>query len=258
MWEDQFAGRSRNLPYTYYGITPGIRNAWEKMDERGNFREIFDVDVYAALQINTTDYLYSDDPTVGSHSAHKLAEAGEPNSGKNGCFVMPGARIRWNPDGDISMMARAEYDSDNNRIAVADAGWQQKVAENFSYNVSYALRDFRCWDFSSTPYDKEQVSSDDFNFAHLHFIHVGFTNQPFDWFAWGPYVRWDIREGELDCIGSWFDYLTDCLGFRFMVEYENSFERIDGYEYGDDWSFGFYIYLRAFGANAGNPLAGWH
>ena len=51
-------------------------------------------------------------------------------------------------------------------------------------------------------------------------------------------------------MGSWFDLLTDCLGFRFIVEYENSFMRLDGYEHGDDWSFGFYIYLRAFGSGA--------
>ena len=35
-----------------------------------------------------------------------------------------------------------------------------------------------------------------------------------------------------------------------MVEYENSYTRIDGYEHGDDWSFGFYVYLRAFGAGS--------
>ena len=250
MWEDQFAGRARNLPYTYYGVTPGLRNAWEKADERGNFREIVDFDAYAALQFNTTDYAGTDD-------AHKLAEVGDPNYGKNGCFVMPGARIRWNPDEDIALMGRAEYDSDNNRIAVADAGWRQKVADTFSYNVNYSLRDFRCWDFSSAPYDRAQMISDDFNYARMHFVHVGLQNQPLDWFAWGPYVRWDIRENELDRIGSWFDYLTDCLGFRFIVEYVNSYTRIDGYERKDDWSFGFYVYLRAFGADSSSPLSGW-
>ena len=250
MWEDQFAGRSRNLPYSYYGATPGVRNAWETADEHGNFREVVDVDVYAALQFNKTDYL-------GTGDAHKLAEVGEPNYGKRGCLVMPGARVRWRPDEDISLMARAEYDSDNNRIAAADAGWRQKVSDDFSYDVNYALRDFRCWDFSSTPYDRAQMTSEDFNYARMHFVHVGFQNQPIDWFAWGPYVRWDIRKNELDRIGSWFDYLTDCLGFRFVVEYVNSYTRIDGWERKDDWSFGFYIYLRAFGADSGSPLSSW-
>ena len=250
MWEDQFAGRARNLPYTYCGVTPGLRNAWAKSDERGRFREIFDIDVYAAFQFNSADYL-------GTDEAHRLAEIGDPNYGKHGCFVMPGARLRWNPDDDISLLARAEYDSDNNRIAAGDAGWRQKVTKNFSYDVRYALRDFRWYDFSSAPFDKAQITSEDFNYARMHFIHVGLRNQPIDWFAWGPYVRWDIRENELDRIGSWFDYLTDCLGFRFLVEYVNSYTRIDGYEREDDWSFGFYIYLRAFGADSSSPLSNW-
>ena len=243
MWEDQFAGRARNLPYSYYGVTPGLRNAWEAMNERGNFREIFDFDVYAALQFNETDY-------IGGNDKHKLAEVGDPNYGKHNGLIVPGARVRWNPDKDISLMGRVEYDSDNNRVAVADAGWRQKVREHFSYNVSYALRDFRCWDFSSAPYHPEQMTCDGFNDAKMHFINVGFENQPIDWFAWGPFVRWDLRERELDRIGTWFDFLTDCLGFRFIVEYENSYERIDGYERKDDWSFGFYIYLRAFGSGS--------
>ena len=250
MWEDQFAGRARNLPYTYYGVTPGLRNAWQAVDERGNYREIVDFDVYAALQFNTTDYLGTDD-------AHKLVEVGDPNYGKHGCFAMPGARIRWKPEDDISFMGRAEYDPDNNRIAVADAGWRQKVSDRFSYNVNYALRDFRWWDFSSTPYSPVQMTSDDFNYARMHYIHVGFENHPIDWFAWGPYIRWDIRENELDRVGAWFDYLTDCLGFRFLVEYENSYTRIDGWERKEDWSFGFYIYLRAFGPDSSSPLSSW-
>ena len=250
MWEDQFAGRARNLPYSYYGVTPGLRNAWDATDDRGNRRQVVDLDVYAALQFGTTDFRGEDD-------AHKLARVGQPNYGKRGCFISPGARVRWNPDEDISLLARAEYDSDYNKIASADAGWRHKLSKTFSYNVQYELRDFRWWDFSSAPYDPQQMRSDDFNYAKFHFAHLGLEHQPLDWFAWGPYVRWDIKENELDGIGSWFDYLTDCLGFRFIVEYQNAYTRIDGYEHEDDWSFGFYIYLRAFGANASNPLSGW-
>ena len=249
MWEDQFAGRARNLPYSYYGATPGLRNAWGKSDERGNFREVVDFDVYAALQFNATDHLGTDD-------AHKLAEVGRPNYGKHAGFVSPGARFRWNPNEDISLFGRAEYDSDNNRIAVADAGLAYKLSDAFTYNVGYALRDFRSWDFSSAPYAPGQMTSDEFNYARMHFINISCGNQPLDWFAWGPFVRWDIRENELDRIGSWFDYLTDCLGFRLIVEYENSYTRIDGYEREDDWSVGFYIYLRAFGADSSNFFSG--
>ena len=245
MWEDQFAGRSRNLPYTYYGVTPGLRNAWEKAGERGNLATVVDFDAYAALQFGATSFL-------GEEDAHKLAEVGQPNYGKDGCYVMPGARLRWTPDKDISLTSRAEYDTDNNALALADVGWQHRLDENLRYDVRYAIRDYRCWDFSSTPGDRSYKRSDDMNYTKCHFVRIGFEQHPLDWFAWSPYVRWDIRENELDCIGSWFDYLTDCLGFRFLVEYRNSYSLVDGYEYEEDWSFGVFIYLRAFGADSSN------
>ena len=244
-WEDQFAGRSRNLPYTYYGVTPGWRNAWDVTDAFGTSRQVVDFDVYAALEFGETEFAGTDD-------AHKLAEAGRPNYGKRDCYVAPGARLRWSPAKDLSLMGRAEYDSDNNTIATADAGLKHVLCPSFSYNVSYALRDFRWWDFSSAPFDRRYMESDDLNFAKLHFVHVGFENQPVDWLAWSPFVRWDIRENELDGVGAWIDYLTDCLGFRLLLEYRNSYTRIDGYEREDDYSIGFYIYLRAFGAESSN------
>ena len=247
MWEDQFAGRARNLPYSYYGVTPGVRNVWDKADDRGTLRPVVDLDVYAAVQFNRASY-------AGESDAHRLADAGEPNYGKNGCFIMPGARLRWNPAEDISLLARGEYDSDNNKIASADVGWQHTLCPDFKYNVSYALRDYRWWDFSSNPYDPEQMRSDDLNYAKFHFVNVGFEHQVIDWLAWGPYLRWDLVENELDGIGTWIDYLTDCLGFRLILEYNNSYTRLDGYEREEDWSIGFYIYLRAFGPESGTTF----
>ena len=220
MWEDQFAGRSRNLPYSYYGVTPGVRNAWSTPDDRGNLKQILDVDVYTALEFDKTSY-------YGNDEAHKLAEVGRPNYGNHGCLVLPGARVRWTPDKDISMLARAEYDSDNNKVASADAGWQQTVSESLKYDLTYSLREYRCWDFSSTPYDSDYMESDGMNYAHFHFVRMGFENQPVDWFAFKPYVRWDIREAELDSVGSWFRLPYGLPGFRFIVEYRNKYTRID-------------------------------
>jgi len=239
IWEDQFAGRARNLPYTYYGVTPGVRNAWDKLDERGTLRQIVDFDVYAAFQFGDTSYESDED------SGRKLAEAGKPNYGNHDCFVTPGARLRWTPADDLMFLARVEYDSDHNSIPLADAGFQHAVSKTFKYNAKYLVRDYRMWDFSTTPHE-------DFDDAKFHYVQLGFERQPLDWFAWGPYVRWDIRENDLDGIGTWFDFLTDCLGFRFIVEYDNSYTMIDGYERDEDWSFGFYIYLRALGADSAN------
>ena len=244
-WEDQFAGRSRNLPYSYYGVTPGLRNVWDRLGDRGELLKTVDLDVYSALQFGETSYL-------GENDGHKLAEVGKPNYGKNGVMVAPGARLKWTPSKGIALAGRGEYDSDNNRLALADASWLHRLSDTFRYDVTYGLRDYRAWDFSSTPYNPAQLRSDDFNFARLHYVRAGFEHQPLDWLAWGPYVRWDLRENELDGVGTWIDYLTDCLGFRFTVEYNNSYTRIDGYEREEDWSFGFYVYLRAFGPDSSN------
>ena len=249
MWEDQFAGRARNLPYSYYGVTPGLRNAWQKADERGSLRTVFDVDVFAALQFRHADWIY--DPAV-SPRRHKLAEPGSPNYGKSDCYVMPGFRTRWRPTKDMALLTAAQYDPDENRIASADVSLKQKVSTTFSWYANYALRDFRWWDFSSTPYNPSRMTSDDLNEIRFHFMQAGFEQQPLDWFAWSPFVRWDLRAGELDCVGGWMDYMTDCLGFRLLLEYKNKYTRIDGREHDEDYKVGFYVYLRAFGADSAN------
>lgn len=236
-WEDQFAGRARNLPYTYYGITPGWRNSWSKASEKGTLSEILDLDVYVAGQFNTTAY-------EGLSEAHRLAKAGRPNYGKE-VFVMPGARARWRPDEDILLGARAEYDSDNNTIAFGDVDWTHRLTDAFSYSVGYSLRDHRWWDFSS-------FSVDELNYAKIHMVDVGFEHKVCEWLAWGPHMRWDIRANELDTVGTWIDFLTDCLGFRLLLEYENEYTTLDGFRRKDDWSIGFYVYLRCFGADSGS------
>ena len=245
MWEDQFAGRSRNLPYSYCGVTPGLRNALAATDSHGHVFTFFDFDAYAAVQFNRADWL-------GENAYHKLAKVGSPNYGETSPYVMPGLRTRWNPADDISLLARFEYDVDNNKLALGDLGWRQTVTKNFSYFAKYSIRDCRWWDFSSTPYDPAVMRTDDFNWAHFHYVHVGFTQQPIDWFAWSPFVRWDIKENELDTVGSWFDYLTDCLGFRLVIAYDNEYTRIDGYRHKADWDIGFFVYLRALGPDNAN------
>lgn len=240
MWEDQFAGRGRNLPYSYCGITPGLRNALSDADSHGNQLTFFDFDVYTAVQFNRAEYF-------GENDYHKLAKNGRPNYGKTAPYLAPGFRTRWNPAEDISLLSRFEYDPDSNTMALGDVAWSQKVTSDFSYFVKYSIRDSRYWDYSSTPYDPDLMRNDDFNWAHFHHVHVGFTQQPIDWFAWSPFMRWDIKESELDSVGAWFDYLTDCLGFRLLLSYDNEYTRIDGYRRKADFGVGFYIYLRALG-----------
>lgn len=155
--------------------------------------------------------------------------------------------MRYSPNDDCLLSALAEYDSDNNKIALADVRFSNKVDEDFSWYAAYSLRDHRLWDFASSPYNPMTMKEDIFNEVLFHYAEVGFTHQPIDWFRYSPYVRWDIDENELDRIGTSFDFLTDCLGFRFYVEYENDYIYVDGYKYEHEFNFGFQIFLRAFG-----------
>lgn len=243
-WEDQYAGRSRNLPYSYYGLTPGLRNVWSALEENGNLRSIVDFDFYSAITFGEADHLGT--------GSHKLAKLGSANYGKNAINIMPGGRLKWTPADDISLTSRAEFDVDHNRFAVADLAYRQVLTKDFDYGVIYGMRDHRYWDFSSMPYDPNYMDKDLNNDMRYQYVELNGRYQPLHWLAFGPYIRWDLREGELDSVGSWFDYLTDCLGFRFFVKYDNEFRRIDGYKYSDDWSFGFSLYLRAFGFDSAN------
>lgn len=250
IWEDQFAGRGRNLPYSYVGITPGVRNAWSKLTESGRLRQVLDVDVYVALQFNKSKRLGRE---YGRF--HEMAELGDPNYGKDDVMIVPGFRTRWTPSDDMSLAARAEYDSENEKLALADVAFSQTVSSDLKYSIGYSLRDYRAWDFSSTPFDAALMKRD-LNEVYFHSITAEITHQPIYFFAWGPFVRWDARENELDRIGSHFDYLTDCLCFRFSVSYINDYRFIDGSEYDDDWNFSFMVFLRHFN-NGENGVFGF-
>ncbi len=255
---DQFAGRSRNLPYTWYGVTPGIRNAFRKENEKGQSRTVLDFDVYAAIQFNDTEW-YGEDrrlfPQWGKW--HRIVKNPEdPNYGEDSGEVMPGFRLRWFPDNHTALAVRAEYDTEYDEVAYADISWNHLVSDSFKYQISFSHRNHRWWDYAPSAYDPDGWSMEEDAFNHIYFsyIEAEFEHEICDAWAWGPFVRWDCRENELDEVGTWIDYRLDCLCFRFSVSYENKYTRIDGSEHDDDWRFGFYIYLRALGAASGTPF----
>ncbi len=244
IWEDQFAGRSRNLPYAYYGVTPGLRNTWSKLDDKGHLRTVFDIDFYGAVQFNRASWNIDDEK-------HRLADLGSPNYGRRHFTIMPGVRTRWSLSDDFSFALLAEYDSEHNTLALGSATLTHKLSKNFDWYASYEARDYRYWDYADAPYDPNYMTKDELNNVKFQMASLGFTYQPCDFLRFSPYVRWDVREGELDAVGGWLDLLTDCLGFRFYGEYENEYTTIDGYENDEDFRFGFYIYIRALGADNG-------
>ncbi len=248
-WLDQFAGRSRNLPYTWYGMTPGLRNAFRHADADGRVRTIFDVDIYAAIQFNDTEWYPAD-----SKWQTLVKDPADPNYGKDRGQVMPGMRIRWFPDEDSALSFRAEYDTENNRLAYADVSWQQIVTDKFRYGLSFVNRDHRAWDYSVTHFDSKRMTDDYFNHVRYSYLDANCEYEFCDAVVAGPFIRWDCFRDTLDEVGSFVDIRTDCLGFRFSLGYSHDYERIDGSEVKHDWRFGFYIYLRALGPSLGSPM----
>jgi hypothetical protein len=125
---------------------------------------------------------------------------------------------------------------------------EHTVSHDFSWRVGYIGRDHRIWDYVPSEHHR-------WNYQYSNIISIGFKHDVCDWFAWGPFVRWDARCGELDETGAWFDILTDCLGFRFAVNYENGVRRIDGSKFSSDMEVAFAIYLRALGSSSMLDLA---
>ena len=244
---DQFAGRSRNLPYSWYGFTPGIRNVLRTTDENGVSRTLFDFDVYASVQLNDTSYF------GGGRWTKLSADVEDPNYGNDDFIVMPGARLKWNPTRETSLFARAEWDGDNDRLAYADILFTQKLTDRLSWRVELNSRDHRYWDYAPMIIDSD-MRKDMFNHNRQKFAEAGFVYEITDSLVIGPYAIFDIDEAELAEIGSMVDLRTDCLGFRFMLSYETEYERVDRSEEKSDFRCGFFIYLRALGPDAANPF----
>ena len=149
---------------------------------------------------------------------------------------------RFTPSNKLQFTTRTEYDTDAEKVAYADVRMEHRISKDFSWQIGYIGRDHRIWEYVPSPFER-------WNWQYSNIVRLGFEHTVCDWFAWSPYIRWDARCDELDETGAWFDFLTDCLGFRFAVSYENSVHRIDGSKYSSDVEVVFSVYLRTLGAS---------
>ena len=240
-WLDQFGFEGRGLPYNWHGIRPGIRNYLRKKDDNGTTRAVLDTDIYAAVPFEDESYW------------KRGYLAGYPKDRENGFYnrhdcVVPGFMMRFRPSNRFTFSSRTEYDIDDEKVAYADVNMRHQLTKEFSWYLGYIGRDHRLWDYLPSEYNR-------WNYQYSNIIRFGFQHQVCEWFEWSPFIRWDARRNELDETGVWFDFLTDCIGFRFSVNYENRIRRIDGSKQDSDLDFGFAIYLRALGAGSMLDLA---
>ena len=241
-WLDQFGFEGRGLPYSWHGVRPGFRNYLRKREGNGTTREFLATDLYAAIPFMDESYQKTGDPLPGY-----------PKEQKHGFYnrqdcVVPGFMMRFTPSNRFSFSSRTEYDIDSEKVAYADLNMEHLVSHDFKWQFGYIGRDHRIWDYLPSNCER-------WNNQYSGILRIGFTHNVCDWFAWSPFIRWDARCNELDETGAWFDFLTDCLGFRFAVNYENGVRRIDGSKYKSDFEVAFAIYLRAFSSGSMLDLA---
>jgi len=241
-WLDQFGFEGRGLPYSWHGVRPGIRNYLRRRNENGTTREILSTDLYAAIPFGDEGYQNGRDALPGYP---KEQEDGFYN--RNDC-VVPGFMARFTPSNRFSFTSRTEYDTDGEKVAYADLHMEHRVSHDFMWQIGYIGRDHRIWDYLPSNHDR-------WNHQYSNIIRLGFEHVVCDWFAWSPFIRWDARCNELDETGAWFDFLTDCLGFRFAVNYENGVRRIDGSKFKSDFEVAFAIYLRSLSSSSLLDLA---
>ena len=234
-WLDQFGFEGRGLPYNWHGIRPGIRNYFQTRDERGAIRTVLDTDLYLAVP-------FEDGSFWRTGTLRGYPKDDEDGNYPSDC-VVPGFRARINPYRDASFTTRVEYDTDNEKVAYADVSFHHQLTERFSYYISYAGRDHRIWEYLNSEYDR-------WNYELSNILSLGFHHTVCDWFAWSPFIRHDCRRNEVERVGAWFDFLTDCLGYRIEMEYEDAYTRIDGSKRDCDFEVCFQIYLRALGPSS--------
>ena len=233
-WLDQFGFDGRGLPVRWHGVRPGLRNVLERRDHKGVMRTVLDTDVYAAVPFDTYDFDASGRPR----------DPKDPNYGRRGDRqVVPGVLVRWHPSKDTSLRLRTEYDCQNDAVAYSDVSLHHKLSGRFSWYASYIGRDHRLWDYGDS-----EVSS--WNREKSNLVEAGWTHDLCDAVGYSPFIRYDARRNELDEIGAWIELRTDCLAFRFTFSFEDTFERVDGSKREADFRFGFFVYLRAFGASS--------
>ena len=234
-WLDQFGFEGRGLPYNWHGVRPGIRNYFQTRDDKGAVRTVLDTDVYLAVPFE--DGSVWKDGTL----------AGHPRNDEDGHYptdcVVPGFRARFNPLKDIYFTTRNEFDTDDAKMAYSDVYFHHRLTDAFSYYVGYAGRDHRIWEYLNSEYDR-------WNYELDNTLHIGFRHDVCDWFAYSPFIRQDCRCDDTEEVGCWFDFLTDCLGYRVQFAYEDSYRRVDGSKREDDLDVCFYIYLRALGPSS--------
>lgn len=213
-WFDQFGLDGTWLPYDWHGVRPGVRNLLQTHGENGRMRTLVDWDTYAGVQFDSE----------GAKSEEGIR--------------MVGSKVIVAPAEELDLKAQGEWDTEVETMAYVDLSALYEMTENFKVGGGYIARDHDLYDYGVSPIRQ-------WNEVHQNLIYGGFTHAINDQWSYSPYIRYDLRENELDEVGATIEFQLDCLVFQVKTCYVNAYERIDGTKRGDDFRLSFTMFLRA-------------
>ncbi|MDD4016866.1 MAG: LptA/OstA family protein [Kiritimatiellae bacterium] len=213
-WFDQFGMDGAWLPYDWHGVRPGVRNLLQTRDEKNRMRTVFEWDVYGGVQFD---------------SEGPLNEEG---------LRMAGTKMVYSPTKKVDIKALGEWDTENDTFAYADLSAFYKLTEKFRFGGGYLGRDHRLYDYEVSPVEEWNRVKENLGYA-------GFTHDINETWSWSTYVRYDLRNNDLDEVGGYVQYSLDCLVFQLRTAYVNSYDRIDGTERDNDFRVAIMMWLKA-------------
>jgi len=213
-WFDQFGMDGTWLPYDWHGVRPGVRNLLQTRDEKNRMRNVFEWDVYGGVQFD---------------SEGPLDEEG---------LRMAGTKMVYSPTKKVDIKALGEWDTENDTVAYADLSAFYKLTEKFRFGGGYLGRDHRLYDYEVSPVEEWNRVKENLGYA-------GFTHDINETWSWSTYVRYDLRNNDLDEVGGYVQYSLDCLVFQLRTAYVNSYDRIDGTERDNDFRVAIMMWLKA-------------
>lgn len=225
-WLDQYGLDGVWLPYGWHGVRPGVRNLFQTRDEHNVMRTVLDWDMYTAIQID------SDGQDDGSGAR------------------LYGTKVLYTPNKKLDLRAQAEWDKENDTVAYADLGAFYKLTDTFRMGGGYLGRDHELYDYGT-------AAIPSWNWMHQNLVYGGFTHDINETWSWSPYVRYDLRCGELDEIGTYVQYSLDCLVFQLRTSYVGGYTRVDGTERDGDFRVALLMWLKVEGRKTADEWLTW-
>jgi hypothetical protein len=225
-WLDQFGMDGTWLPYDWHGVRPGIRNIWQKRDEKNVMRNLVLLDLYTAIQVD------SDGP---------LDEEG---------LRLAGVKAAWTPSDKLDVKVQSEYDTENDLFAYVNLSTFYQLNRAVRLGGGYLGRDHDIYDYAPSPVAQ-------WNRVNENLAYGGFTHELNRSWTYSVYTRYDLRYNELDEVGGYIQYSLDCLVFQLRTAYVNSFDRVDGSERGDDFRVALTMWFRAEDRESGDQWLTW-